>query len=158
MPEEKQVKVATKKLLDALVQYRRLRDIPYRGNHKGMKACRHSDMMILFALKQVELTFPDGISISELSRKLNLKSPTVTPAVYHLEKMNLVERSTDSRDRRVVRIRLTESGRTYLQSHKGRYTAHIEDLVRHLGIEKSLTLAELLDEVYNYERQRIDQK
>lgn len=151
MPEEERTGEATKRLLDALVRFRRLRGIPYRGKHPQGHECRHSDMMILYALKQLESNFPEGVSIKELSRCLNLKSPTVTPAAYHLEKMELVERSTDDRDRRVNRIRLTEGGRRLLLAQRRRLAAHIHELVLHLGAEKSLMLAELLDEVIRYE-------
>ncbi|QAT49042.1 MarR family transcriptional regulator [Caproiciproducens sp. NJN-50] len=158
MPEEGRTGEATKRLLDAMVQFRRLRDIPYRGKHPQSHECRHSDMMILFALKQLEPDFPEGVSIKELSRCLNLKSPTVTPAAYHLEKMDLVERSTDDRDRRINRIRLTEGGRRLLLAHRRRLAAHIHGLVLYLGAEKSLMLAELLDEAFRYEFGQIQQK
>lgn len=158
MPDEERAGEATKRLLNAMVQFRRLRDIPYRGKQPQRHPCRHSDMMILFALKQMESDCPEGISIKELSRHLNVKSPTVTPAAYHLEKMNLVERSTDSRDRRINRIRLTAEGRHFLLLHKKRLAAHIHGLVLYLGAEKSMTLAELLDEAYRYEYGQIQQE
>ncbi|MFU0832872.1 MAG: MarR family transcriptional regulator [Oscillospiraceae bacterium] len=156
MPNDEHTEYATKKLLDALIKFRRLRDLPYRGKHIA-SPCRHSDMMILFALSQLESSYPQGISISELSRHLNLKSPTVTPVVYHLEKMNLVERSTDNNDRRVIHIRLTEEGRRFLQHHKEMFMTHIRDLVNYLGTEKSIALAELLHDVYSYECKKIEQ-
>lgn len=156
MPNDEHTEYATKKLLDALVKFRRLRDLPYRKKHTT-PPCRHSDMMILFALSQLESSYPQGISISELSRHLNLKSPTVTPAVYHLEKMKLVERRTDKNDRRVNHIRLTQEGRQFLQNHKNMFMTHIRDLVNYLGTEKSIILAELLHDVYIYECKKIEQ-
>ena len=157
MPEEERTEEATRRLLNAMIQFRRLRDVPYRGKSQHRKECRHSDMMILFALKQMEPDYPEGISIKELSMHLNLKSPTVTPAAYHLEKMNLVERSTDSRDRRISRIRLTDEGRRFLLAHRKRLSSHIRGLVQYLGEEKSLLLAELLNEAYLYEYSQIQQ-
>ena len=157
MPNEKDTEYATKKLLESLVQFRRLRDLPYRGKHMTAHPCKHSDMMILFALKQSESSYPEGISISELSHYLNVKSPTITPSVYRLEKMNLVKRHTDKQDRRMIHIRLTEDGRRFLESHKERYETHIKELVDYLGTEKSMTLAELLHDVYTYERKKMEQ-
>jgi DNA-binding MarR family transcriptional regulator len=151
MTEEERIEEAVGKLLDAMVQFRRLRDVPYRGKQPGEHRCRHSDMMILFALKQMEPDFPEGVSIKELSLYLNLKSPTVTPAAYHLEKMNLVERSTDRRDRRINRVRLTGDGRRFLFDHQKKFNENIRGLVECLGMEKSLMLAELLNEAYLYE-------
>ncbi|MCI1965222.1 MAG: MarR family transcriptional regulator [Oscillospiraceae bacterium] len=157
MPEKKTGE-ATKRLLEAMFQFRRLRDIPYWGKKPHRHLCKHSDMMILFALKQTEPEFPKGVSIKELSRYLNLKSPTVTPVAYHLEKMGLVGRSTDEKDRRINRIFLTEAGRKFLIAQKQRLADHIHGLVQYLGVEKSMTLAELLDEAYQYEYSQIQKE
>ena len=158
MQEEERVEKATKMLLNSMVQFRRLRDIPYRGKWSERPKFRHSDMMILFALKQMEPIYPEGVSIKELSLHLNLKSPTVTPTAYHREQMQRVERNTDTRDRRVKRSRLTETGREFLFEHKKQFDENIRGLVVFLGTEKSLTLAELLNEAYLYECRQIRPK
>lgn len=151
MPEDYGNEAVAKKLLHALVQFQRLRNFPSREKKTEFeRQCRHSEIMILFAVQEMETDHPQGVSISELSGSLRVKSPTVTPSVFLLEKMDLVARSTDQNDRRVIRIRLTDKGRRMISAHKQRFAQRIQGLVDYLGKEKSDTLANLLDEVYRY--------
>lgn len=151
MGEEERTRDAAQRLMEALVQFHRLKGTLNRepGPPAGEKF-RHSEVLILFILAKVEHAFPEGVSISELSHFLRVKSPTVTPTVFLLEKMHMVQRSTDQRDRRVIRIQLTEEGRRFILLHKERFTEKIQGLVAYLGEEKSITLAGLLNEVYAY--------
>lgn len=151
MREEERTQDAAQKLTEALVQFRRLKNVLTREPGPPAEGrFRHSEVLILFILEKVEHAFPEGVSISELSHFLRVKSPTVTPTVFLLEKMHMVRRSTDQRDRRVIRIQLTDEGRRLILQHKERFTARIQGLVAYLGEEKSNTLAELLNEVYAY--------
>lgn len=148
---------ATGKLLNALVQFHKLRGLTRRGNTPEHR-CRHSEILILFSLREMEGDCPEGVSLSDLSRNLKLKSPTVTPAVYHLEKMGFVKRETDPNDRRMIRIRLTGEGNQLLLEHQARFASRIRGLVDSLGTEKSLLLAELLNEVYAYACKQYEEK
>lgn len=49
-----------------------------------------------------------SLSVGELSRRLNLDSPTLTPLLKRLASAALVTRQRDSADERVVRIGLTD--------------------------------------------------
>jgi len=53
----------------------------------------------------------DGRTVGELGERLGLESSTLTPLLKRLEAMGLVTRARDTRDERVVRVRLTETGR-----------------------------------------------
>lgn len=50
-------------------------------------------------------------SAGELAEALSVAPPTITGLTDRLVKQNLVERREDSRDRRVVRLALTDEGR-----------------------------------------------
>ena len=152
MPEKENNRSVSQKLVAALVQFRRLKGFPPNGEAKGNgeKKWRHSEIMILFALKGLEASHPQGVSISELSRFLRVKPPTVTPAVFALETGGLVERSADPKDRRVTHIRLTPEGIRFIKSRQKLFIARIEGVVNFLGEEKSNQLADLLNEVYDY--------
>ena len=54
----------------------------------------------------------DGLSVKELGRRLFLDSGTLTPLLKRLEVAGLVGRMRDPSDERMVRIRLTEAGRS----------------------------------------------
>lgn len=53
----------------------------------------------------------DDQTVSGLGEKLFLESNTLTPILKKLEAMGYVERTRDASDERVVRVRLTRSGR-----------------------------------------------
>ncbi len=58
----------------------------------------------------IYLNGDEGLTISELSNKLNIKKPTTTNLVYRMESNGLVKRVSKEGDRRSVIISLTENG------------------------------------------------
>ena len=52
----------------------------------------------------------DGIPMSNLAHKLGLDNSTLTRNIQKLEKLNLVERHTDSYDKRIIRVILSKKG------------------------------------------------
>jgi DNA-binding MarR family transcriptional regulator len=73
-------------------------------------------------LAQLGLTYPqylvmvvlwerDGRTVGGIGEALSLESSTLTPLLKRLEGMGLVTRTRDDLDERVVRVRLTASGR-----------------------------------------------
>ena len=65
----------------------------------------------------------DGISMSNLARKLGLDNSTLTRNIQKLEKLNLVERKSDKYDRRVQRIILMKDGASLVEALE----EHLED-------------------------------
>lgn len=53
----------------------------------------------------------DGLKVIELSKKAGLEPSTMTGLLDRMERDELVERTPDPDDRRVLRIHLTETGR-----------------------------------------------
>src|SRR6266851_2255839 len=88
------------------------------------------------------LVFGGPMTLGQLAAAEQVKPPTMSRIVTGLEESRLVERLTDAKDARRVRIRATPSGERLL--HEGR-RRRIEYLARHLG---GLTRQELatLDE------------
>ncbi|MGQ9369365.1 MarR family winged helix-turn-helix transcriptional regulator [Azospirillum sp. ST 5-10] len=73
-------------------------------------------------LEEMGLTYPqylvllllwetDGMAVKELGERLGLDSGTLTPLLKRLEAQDVVRRSRDAADERVVRIHLTAAGR-----------------------------------------------
>ena len=52
----------------------------------------------------------ENSNIKEIAKVLKLDSPTITPIVQKLEKMNLVKRHRSDKDERVVVVSLTKNG------------------------------------------------
>lgn len=90
----------------------------------------------------------DGVSVSELGKKLYLDSGTLTPLLKKMEKQGLVLRRRDESDERVVLIALTQKGRE-LKARTERTVASLNSTLR-LIRESSLfnDLKRLLGELY----------
>lgn len=52
----------------------------------------------------------DALAVGGIGEKLGLESSTLTPLIKRLEGLDLVRRSRDAADERVVRVRLTPAG------------------------------------------------
>lgn len=127
-----------------------------RWQNKGSKMTehkhilRHSEMMVLFAISDLEKKNPGGVSVSDLGRLLRVKSPTITPSINSLEEKGMLERKIDRNDRRVMRISLTPQGRDCLRKMMDHFVVEIRGLVEYLGSDKSRRLADILEDVYRY--------
>ena len=65
----------------------------------------YTQYLVLLVLWELE-----NSNIKEIAKVLKLDSPTITPIVQKLEKMNLVKRQRSSKDERVVEVSLTKNG------------------------------------------------
>ena len=66
-------------------------------------------------LALVALSAKDDHTVSELGDKLFLESNTLTPLIKRLETAGFVSRMRDKQDERVVRVSLTDAGRSLTQ-------------------------------------------
>ena len=84
---------------------------------------------------------PEGATCSSVSGSLIRHDPDVTRLMDRLDKRGLIERARDTKDRRVVRTRLTKAGVTLLAE----LDDPVDDLhVRQLGHVGSKRLADLV--------------
>lgn len=142
---ENDTNLTAQKIIRCLNEFKRLNK--HRSNN-----CRltHSEIMVLFVIRDHVEKNKEGIKTSELSKRLNIASPSATQQINSLEEKNLVERNMDKKDRRAVRINLTEKGEEVLKKASQELHESIRGLVEYLGEEKSNQLADLLLETYNY--------
>jgi MarR family transcriptional regulator, organic hydroperoxide resistance regulator len=89
------------------------RDLAKYGVHPGQN-------LMLSALAE-----EDGLTPGELSGRLGITGPTVVKAAQRMEASGLVSRRRDDKDGRLVRIYLTERGRSVV--------GPIEDDIRAIG-------------------------
>ena len=90
---------------------------------------------------------PEGLRMSELSKRMMVTGGNVTGVTDQLEKEGLVERVTDEGDRRAFRVQLTAKGR---QEFHAMAQAHEEWVVAALGgltSQEIHTLHQLLGKV-----------
>ena len=152
MQEKTKTEILSENLIKAFVQFKRLRMNENNPKYKAkLSHClKHSEVMLLFDLKELEKKFSEGVSVSTISQSLGVKPPSSTPVITNLEKKHLIERTMDSNDRRIIRVKLTEEGIQFIETNKQLLITKITGLVEYLGEEKSETLASLINETFSY--------
>ena len=109
-----------------------------------------SAMFLLWRLKRRVSHDSCGLRVKELAEELHVSPPHVTQTIHELEAKGFVRRDVDGDDRRVVRLSLTVEGEAILLEAKKIMQGHLAGLVRALGAQRSMLLAELLDETNLY--------
>jgi DNA-binding MarR family transcriptional regulator len=126
-------------LLDVLQHIKR--------NHHGTMPkipIRKSEMFTLMNIGNLLKKYPDGIKLGSLSQALNLAPPTVTPMINSLEENGFIERVGSKEDRRVVYIRLTQMGQSFLDEKENHFKSNINKLVNYLGEEDAKTFIRIV--------------
>jgi DNA-binding MarR family transcriptional regulator len=77
-----------------------------------------------------------GETMGQLSERLGVRHNALTQAADRLINHGLAERASDPRDRRVVRLRLTEKGTTWVQARRERRRAHLATLWAQLDFDE----------------------
>lgn len=144
---------ATGELIRALTALKRL-GVSKAGfpffDKRGPNGLRRSELMLLFTIRHLVRDYPEGVGVTELSRRLHVRPPTVTRMLDALERNGCIERSPDPHDRRMVRIRMLSAGESLARKGMERCVSSINDLVNYLGDEKSRTLAALINDICDY--------
>src|SRR5215211_7440248 len=92
----------------------------------------------LAALATIERDGP--LTLGELAAVERVQPPTITAAVGRLEQRGLVQRRTDTSDRRVARVEITPLGRQLLEQSRSRKTAYLERKLTALSTDERDTL------------------
>lgn len=125
-----------------------------RMQNRAVHNQKPGEIMVLYFISMNVKDGDPGLMVSEISGKLNVTSPTVTQHINSLETQELVERRADPADRRVVRIRLTEKGNSYIQRINEARLQMFDGLVNHLGEEESVRFAEMMGKASDYMRKQ----
>nr|WP_245251375.1 MarR family transcriptional regulator [Paenibacillus turicensis] len=107
-------------------------------------------MKVLFIVRKYYKKYEQGITISEISTKMEVTSPTITQLIKGLETKGFVIRLNDQVDRRVVRVELTEAGEEVTNKAVHQFSATIQGLCDFLGEEKTKQFIDLLNSSYQY--------
>ena len=79
------------------------------------------------------IVFAGPLSLAELAAEEQVRAPTMTRIVDALLKAGLVTRDTDSRDRRMVRIAVTDEGKALLAEGRRRRVGAIASRLSRLA-------------------------
>ncbi|KYH35353.1 putative HTH-type transcriptional regulator YusO [Clostridium tepidiprofundi DSM 19306] len=89
------------------------------------------------------------ITISELSNKLYLAPSTITDIIDRMEKNNLVKRTRDTKDRRVVNVKAVEKGHSLINDVIKKRVDFIKKHSSELSIEDKENLIKYLSSIIN---------
>ncbi len=114
---------------------------------------KSSEIRTLLTIRELYDRNPDKVvTVSELSKSLQVTSPTVTQIINGLIKGGYLRRSVHPEDRRISEITLTEQGDRLARQAAADIHAIFGGLYEHLGADRSEQLAALLNEAYVYLR------
>jgi len=84
------------------------------------------------------------ITLGELATVEQVQPPSMTRIVSRLEEHGLAERQVDPDDRRIVRVQITETGRSTLERSRTAKAAFLAERVARLSPEARAALADAL--------------
>ncbi len=87
----------------------------------------------------------DGLPCGEIANRMITRDPDITRLLDRLERRGLAQRSRESKDRRVVTARITQTGLDLLASMDEPMVETMKGLLAHLGSKELKTLIELLE-------------
>ncbi|MBR5301288.1 MAG: MarR family transcriptional regulator [Clostridia bacterium] len=87
------------------------------------------------------------MSVSEISRRLGIAKPNITPLVDRLYESGYVDRQHDENDRRVVNIVLQPAGEEKLAAIRATISRQIQSQVESLTVSEFRELDDALDSV-----------
>ena len=93
----------------------------------------------------LEILYHKGdLRISEIIERILSTGGNMTVVIDNLVKVNLVKRCTDSKDRRVNLISITEEGRTIISDIFPKHIKNINEIFSNLTSEEKINLKKLL--------------
>ena len=101
----------------------------------------------------------DELTMTDLSKNLTVSMPTMTAMVDRLINTKMVNRERDSIDRRVVKVRLTDSGERILKKLVRIRRKEMEKILMNLSeeeMENFLTSIEVVAQILTKARQKRD--
>jgi len=93
------------------------------------------------------LILEENLTIGELSNKMYLACSTITDLVDRMEKNELVKRKRDEKDRRVVRVQLTEKFENINSNFHVKIKKYFEELLSDASSEDSTIIINGLEKL-----------
>lgn len=113
------------------LNYKHKMGMPH-GEFSMMQTIRHNDK-------------GDGVTMSELSEFSQITKPAVSQIINVLEDKGYVERVTTKKDRRIVRVSLTEEGERAVKASCEIASRKLNKVLDRMGQEDADAFLELLD-------------
>jgi DNA-binding MarR family transcriptional regulator len=122
------------------------------------RACQLMQQAMTRALSDLDIKTPhldilinlyrfDGISQQELARKLLVGRSNMSMLLPQLEKRGLIERRPDGKDKRVLRLTLTDPGRSLTEKAMEIQTDLIERTLSQAPVDRCMLVAESMEDI-----------
>jgi DNA-binding MarR family transcriptional regulator len=95
------------------------------------------------------LKLRQNAQMSEIAEHFHIELPSATSLLNKLVALQLVERQSDKKDRRLVRIILTEEGNAILTLAKKEKEANVKQMLSYLTNEEQKELLRLIEKLNN---------
>lgn len=127
--------------------YRIMQKFQKIGMNTKIGEMPHSEIMMLKMIR-MNSSETEGVTISTLSELLEISKSAVSQAINTLENKEYVERLTTKNDRRLVYVRLTESGEQCLAKELQSFLKGMAQVFDKMGEEDTKDLLRLLKKLY----------
>lgn len=121
-----------------------MRQIMHMSMQQGCSMLEQYDLKMGQAGILFIMEYYGEMSQRELASKMNVSPPSITAAIQKMEKLKYIRREPDSRDQRVMRLSLTEKGRSCLTRTKAVAKQMDEVLFQGISQEEKLLFRRLL--------------
>lgn len=136
-------------------QFRRMRQ--FMNSIPLKTGISHSEFCLLNIIDESSGN-KDGITVSAIAAELDVTPPAVSRSLKSLESRGLVVRETNLLNRRNTMVRLTESGRDFLDRSRTQMDAVMKYVNEKMGVERKNRLYELLSEMTEIIENYINEK
>jgi DNA-binding MarR family transcriptional regulator len=113
-------------------------------------ALKSSEVRTLLCIKSLSHEENHAVTVSEISKRMFVTSPTVTQIIKNLNENGYIKRLIDPKDKRFVDISLTDKGEEIVQKVTDYLNVLFSGLIEKLGEDNCGMLIELLDQVCKY--------
>ena len=136
-----------RKLLEQLDRFHRI-----SCRHEMLLNMNRNEMVVLTLLEHLSESDSSekGVKPSELTHSGFMSKPAISRMLSSMEKKGYIGRCMSEDDRRVVYVKLTESGRRKLEEEKRHRDQMAEKIFRRMGVEKMEQLLALIEEIVEY--------
>ena len=122
----------------------------------GKKVEGITDFDLFHKIGQVLANAQEPVSMGELSRELEVPLSTATRLMDWLVKNDYARRLPDSEDRRIVRMALTDEGRSLYQTINDYLLERLERVMGHFTPEERESILALLRKLYTVLHEETD--
>jgi len=133
-------------------------EVMFKNSRMLREEMRYSSNIAHLSMLQIHtLSFlkqKKNAQMSEIAENFHIELPSATSLLNKLVALQLVERQADEKDRRMVRIALTEAGQDILKKAMEEKLIHIEHMLSYLTESEQHELLRLLEKL----NERIEQK